>query len=317
MRLRPVPGQPVLVIEGAGPRALVAADVHLGFESGLARSGAYVPSGTRALAERLLDLAGKARAKRIVLLGDVKHTVARSSFQERREVPLFVERIAREVPLLLLLGNHDAGLREAVPRGLEVEIGSSHGVALRKEGAVRGGVGVLHGHARPAADLVRCEALLVGHTHPAVALVDKLQGAAVEPCWVRAPLDAAEAAKDYEEVNAGLAVTIVPGFNPLLGGTPVNTEGLLGPMRRLANWEKGEVYLLDGVFLGTVESLAVPEPVRLAMRARRRQVFLETEGRVPAEVEADVKRFLREEAAYKAKRAARGPRARGRADWAT
>lgn len=301
MKAKPVPGEPCLTVEARGlPRTLVLADIHFGFEAGLARSGAFVPSSTKALEERLLSLVAKTRAKRLAFLGDVKHAIGHTTRQERFELPPLFRRLADEVAVVLALGNHDAGLRDALPRHDNLLIAGAGGIALRPEGEEGGGVGLLHGHAWPAVQLMTCELLLCGHSHPAVALVDRWQGVSVEPAWLHCDVNEDAARQRYGQFEATKAV-VVPAFNPLLGGTPVNTEGLLGPMRRLLRWQEGRVFLGDGVFLGAVKDLAVPDSVMAALRARRRQVYLEVEGHVPAEVEAEVGRFLRAEAARKAR----------------
>jgi metallophosphoesterase superfamily enzyme len=56
-----------------------------------------------------------------------------------------------------------------------------------------------------------------------------------------------------------LGVIIMPAFNLLLGGTPVNvkktSDELLGPLLRnnFVDMENAELYLLDGTFLGKLK----------------------------------------------------------------
>ena len=47
----------------------------------------------------------------------------------------------------------------------------------------------------------------------------------------------------------------MPAFNPLCGGTAVNAEGLLGPMRNIIDISRAQVYLLDGTYLGVIKDL--------------------------------------------------------------
>jgi hypothetical protein len=58
-----------------------------------------------------------------------------------------------------------------------------------------------------------------------------------------------------------LKVIIMPAFNDLLGGVPVNekrpSDELLGPLLKneFIDMEKSELYLLDGTFLGKLKNL--------------------------------------------------------------
>jgi metallophosphoesterase superfamily enzyme len=56
---------------------------------------------------------------------------------------------------------------------------------------------------------------------------------------------------------------ILPAFNPLLRGVPVNratSHDYLGPLFRAkaVAIEEAELYLMDGTFVGTVEGLRTP-----------------------------------------------------------
>jgi metallophosphoesterase superfamily enzyme len=54
---------------------------------------------------------------------------------------------------------------------------------------------------------------------------------------------------------------IVPALNRILGGSPVNLKGrkLLGPLfsNGMVDVDEAEVYLIDGIYLGTVKNLIV------------------------------------------------------------
>ncbi|HPC89128.1 MAG TPA: metallophosphoesterase, partial [Methanothrix sp.] len=96
MQLLPIFGAPLLLAEGE-QRVLVAADLHIGIEHELWLEGVSVPSQTGKMLERLLGCLDEIRPDRLLLLGDVKHNVPRTSWQERREVPDFLSRIAGKV----------------------------------------------------------------------------------------------------------------------------------------------------------------------------------------------------------------------------
>ena len=83
-----------------------------------------------------------------------------------------------------------------------------------------------------------------------------------EPCWVRGKFIGAF--DKYEQVPEKFI--IIPAFNRMLGGSPVNIEGgtLLGPLmtREIVDLDNASLYLLDGISLGTISDLMVKDKVR-------------------------------------------------------
>ncbi len=270
MDLAPVPDERILRVElddgeREGPlTALVVAELHLGLETKLHRAGAHVASGTESHAKRILQVATDTGASRLIVAGDFKESIPLTTHQERRDVPKFLSLLAPRLDVHIVLGNHDAGLESLIPKHQDIVVHESPGIRLGGDDA-RGGVGIFHGHAWPSPDLLKADELVAAHTHPVVALVDPLGHAHTEPCWVRAPLDPDVIATRYgEEVPSNAKhITLIPPFNPLLGGAAVNLDGLLGPGGKLVNLAAARLYLLDGTDLGTVSNLPeVPETFR-------------------------------------------------------
>ena len=75
-----------------------------------------------------------------MLLGDVKHNVPRTSWQEKKEIPRFLSRLASRVAVDVVPGNHDSDLADMAPLGVQVRPSS---------GFVQDGVGYFHGHTWP------------------------------------------------------------------------------------------------------------------------------------------------------------------------
>jgi metallophosphoesterase superfamily enzyme len=67
--------------------------------------------------------------------------------------------------------------------------------------------------------------------------------------------------KNYKITPKTRKLFIMPSFNDLLGGRPLNerktSERIVGPILRsdAVNLRNAEVYLLDGTFLGTLNQL--------------------------------------------------------------
>jgi metallophosphoesterase superfamily enzyme len=264
---------PALLVEG-GERLLVVSDFHLGIEYELAKMGINIPFQTERYMGEMLGLVREHRPDRLVLLGDVKHGVPITSFQEKREIPLFFNALLDEVDQVdVARGNHDGNIQNLAPEG--VVIHPSRGFVVGKGFRV----GLLHGHAWPYPGLLGCDLLVMGHNHPTVRLNTPLGVRVSRRVWVRGVVDPVRVAaavlgqngvKAVEPVEAfrerygvevgAPQVVIVPTFNDLMGGLPVNSEtpkSLLGPLFRSKAVEVDDfdVYLLDGTFLGQVDFL--------------------------------------------------------------
>ena len=278
--MKPVADQPALLLEKGVERALVIADLHLGWEVTLARQGIHVPSQVPRLMEKLRKIVEDTHPQQLILLGDVKHAVAKVELEEWKYVPEFFEALVDLIQNVLVVpGNHDGNLEPLTPPS--VKILQSPGVAFWDT------VGLFHGHAWPAPSLLGCSYLVMGHLHPVVVFKDPLGFRITRQVWVRAksggeklaegvlkhqgvkyegdPVDAV--AKEYGVKTRDADCIIMPSFNDYLGGQPVNrspSDGwselyreYMGPVLRSGaiDFENGEAYLFDGTFLGKIRDL--------------------------------------------------------------
>lgn len=262
---------PAMLVE-AEERLLLATDFHLGIEYELAKMGINIPYQTERFLGELLALVREHRPDRLLLLGDIKHGVPITSFQEKREIPRFFTALQEEVGKIdVIRGNHDGNIQNLVPEGIEIH--PSRGIILGEEFKVA----ALHGHAWPYPRLLEADLIVMGHNHPAVQLNTPLGVRITRRVWVRGRADRRRLAEAFLE-QAGVKpkddplgefgerfeaevndshVVIMPTFNDLMGGLPINAEtpkSLLGPLFRTGaiEVEDFDVYLLDGTFLGQV-----------------------------------------------------------------
>ena len=262
---------PALLVEGE-ERLLLASDFHLGIEYELGKMGISIPYQTERIMEELLGLVREHRPDRLVLLGDIKHGVPITSFQEKREIPRFFNALLEEVESIdVARGNHDANIQNLVPE--EVEIHPSRGFVVGGEPQVA----VLHGHAWPYPRLMAADLIVMGHNHPTVILNTPLGVRVTRRVFVRGSIDPERVATallgqegggfkgdplgGFRERYGGKVgepqMIIMPTFNDLMGGLPVNSEAprsLLGPLFRseTVDVEDFDVYLLDGTYLGKI-----------------------------------------------------------------
>jgi hypothetical protein len=235
MNVQPIHGIPALRVDGA----VVIGDLHIGVESHLGRKGFHLPSRTAVMRDLLLEIKD---ANRLVVLGDVKDSVPGSSKQEYREIPDFFRAMLEHFDVVdVVVGNHDTQIEEFLPKHVNVHPAS---------GMKLGDVGFIHGHTWPSAEVMASGVLVTAHNHPAVMFRDGIGKRTTEPCWFRAGFT--DVQSDYLERPDELV--IIPAFNRLLGGSPVNVsgEGFLGPLMNsgMVNTDDARIFLLDGICLG-------------------------------------------------------------------
>jgi putative SbcD/Mre11-related phosphoesterase len=265
---------PALLVE-AEERIIFASDFHLGIEYELAKMGINIPYQTDRFLRELLALVQANNPDRVVILGDLKHGVPITSFQEKREIPRFFQALLDVVEHVdLVRGNHDANIQNLAPEA--VTIHPSRGFIIGDEYRVA----AIHGHAWPYPKLLTADLMIMGHNHPAVQLNTPLGVRITRRAWIQGypdlkrlvssmlrqegkkidedPLSTFE--KNLGDTIRKLQIVITPTFNDLMGGLPVNEEtpkSLLGPLFRSGGVDVNDfdVYLLDGSFLGKVSFL--------------------------------------------------------------
>jgi len=262
---------PAMLVEG-DERMLLATDFHLGIEYELAKMGINIPYQTERFLDELIGIVRENRPDRLIMVGDVKHGVPITSFQEKREIPRFFDALQEEVDQIdVVRGNHDANIQNLAPEGVEIHPTKGFMVGEKFK------VAAMHGHAWPYPRLMSADLIVMGHNHPAVQLNTPLGVRITRRVWVRGRCDPVKLASAFlgqagvkAEGNPLRAfeesfkvkiddpqMVIMPTFNDLMGGLPVNSEtpkSLLGPLFRsgTVDVESFDVYLLDGTFLGRV-----------------------------------------------------------------
>jgi len=262
---------PALMVE-ADERILIVTDMHLGIEYELAKNGISIPYQTERFLAELVGLVEQNNPDRLLMLGDVKHGVPRTSFQERKEIPLFFNRLLDVVDNIdVTRGNHDGNLQKYLPE--EVNLHSSKGVIIGSDKKIA----AYHGHAWPHPQILGADLIISGHNHPTVLIPTTLGLNVSKRAWIRGQIngerianlflelegdkEASDIAATYEAKYGAIIgdpeMIIMPTFNDLLGGLPVNSESptsLLGPLlgRGAISIDDFDVYLLDGTYLGKV-----------------------------------------------------------------
>jgi putative SbcD/Mre11-related phosphoesterase len=241
--LQPLIDEPALLLKEK--KLLIIADLHIGIESELRQNGLQVPSQTKMMEQRLRSIATTHQITDIILLGDIKHMIPSSTFQERTDVRYFLKAISSLGTLHVLPGNHDGNINRLLSS--EIQLHPS-------EGFVFEGIGFTHGHRKASDEVMSCNQVVVGHTHPTVLLIDRLGYRTFEQCWLRGAPFSDVLHEKYPNSSTS-EILLMPAFNPLCGGVAVNRDPLLGPFKSLIDVENAELYLLDGSALGKVKNL--------------------------------------------------------------
>ncbi|WIV66550.1 metallophosphoesterase [Natrialbaceae archaeon AArc-T1-2] len=257
--LEPVPDEPAAVADLGAERALVIADYHAGYEAGLRyERGLEVPSRADERRERLRSLLERTGVDRLLVLGDLMHSIGDPGGAERGELEVLFESLPADVGVTLVKGNHDGAIETwldpdgAERRQRDVTVVSGDGTRV-------GSLGICHGHTWPAPEVLAADVVCLGHEHPCVRLEDEVGGRRVEPVWLRGQLDPTPFADEYDEMtfaDGPPRLVVVPAFNDLVGGTWVNVseQSFLAPFLP-DGLDAGEAYLLDGTRLGPYRSV--------------------------------------------------------------
>ncbi|MDD5143936.1 metallophosphoesterase [Methanoregula sp.] len=249
MKLEFIRSGPALVIENE-ERLLVVSDLHFGIEADLAAHGLHFASRSTERLERLMRVIDLTDPDRLILLGDIKHSIPSLTRQEYHELPGVMETLRSRLPLLIFPGNHDIGI-ERFAKKTEI---------CPRDGALINGIAFLHGHMNPAPDLFG-NLIVVGHHHPLLALRDEVGCALQEPAYIRAGLMAGKG--DLSVPAAKVAQTrllFMPAFNELAGydiSRIVNDP--FSPLSRCMDSKSAEIILADGTYIGPFSSLVQDE----------------------------------------------------------
>ena len=236
---------PALVVTGE-QRNLVVADLHFGIEADLAVHGIHFRSRSKARLERLLKIIDRTDPDRLVLLGDVKHSIPAITRQEYYELPRILGALRDRIPLHLFPGNHDIGIeRYCTPAEI-----------CPKEGAIIDGVGYLHGHTYPSPSLGG-HLIIAGHHHPLLSLNDEVGCALQSPAYIRAGVNTrALGLIEPEETELPTRILFMPAFNEIAGYDVLEiVKAPMSPLSRNILPDEIEIILADGTYIGPLRSV--------------------------------------------------------------
>lgn len=216
-------------------KALVLADVHMGYEEALNKQGILVPRFQYAETVKHLEgILSGFKVNKIIINGDLKHEFGTISETEWRHTLRLLDLLSEHCrKIILIKGNHDTILGPiAEKRGLDV-----------KKNYVIGRTMIFHGNKIPTGEKFdSMKRIVIGHEHPAVSLykngrLEKFK------CFLKGKWKKKE-------------LIVMPSFNLVTEGTDVLNEELLSPFLK-QDISKFQVFIVsEGVYgFGSVEDI--------------------------------------------------------------
>ena len=246
-RIKLIANEPVLVIEEKKQKTLVIGDLHIGVETQL-ETEKLAKKAIEEMINKIIKLIKETKSTNLILVGDIRHSLPaqKEYWQQMSEKEEIAHRISIEIPDMLfklkkhcdvkiIPGNHDGGLKSYFETEDEIVIGD---------------IGIIHSHKWPSKEMMeRVSTLIVAHSHPAVILEDEFGYKTRRKVWIKGILNSKELKNQYDNINKDISIIILPVFNPLIVGSPINDKKrFLGPLLKdkILKMQEIEVFLLDG-----------------------------------------------------------------------
>lgn len=246
-KIRIVANEPAILIEKGKERTLVIGDLHIGIETQLGTEK-LARKAISEMIDKIIQLIKDTKAKNLILVGDIRHKLPaeKEYWQQMTEQEEMEHRISIEIPDMLfrlkqhcevkiIPGNHDGGLKSYFETAEEIVIEN---------------IGIVHSHKWPSKEMIeQIDTLIVAHSHPAVSFKDQFGYKTKQKAWVKGSLNSKELKTQYPNINKEISVIVLPVFNPLIIGSPINEKSkFLGPLLKdkILKIDEIEVFLLDG-----------------------------------------------------------------------
>ena len=242
VQIRLVNNYPALIIEGQ-EKNLVITDLHLGFEDNLPQNNIFLGKNTTVneSIKEVEKILVKTKPDSLILLGDIKSGIKSITKTEWNDVPVFLEKIKKQISVTIIPGNHDANIEKLIPEG--ISLATSKGIII--EDAL-----LTHGHTMPSENFSSVNKIIMGHVHP-VFFEEKsiING---ERVWVTMKCNKQ---KIFPSKTGKLEIIIIPTFNKHF--YTVNKKFYkksISPILNKREVLEAKILTLDGTIIGN-ESL--------------------------------------------------------------
>ena len=242
VQTRLVNNYPALIIEGK-EKYLVITDLHLGFEGNLSQNNIFLGknSTVNESIKEVEKILVKTKPDTLTLLGDIKSGIKSITKSEWNDVPVFLEKIKKQINLTIIPGNHDANIEKLVPEGVSVSTA---------KGLIVEDILLTHGHTMPSENFSSINKIIMGHVHP-IFFQEKsiINGKRV---WVTIKCNKQ---KIFPSKTGELEIIIMPTFNKYFYTTQKKFyKKSISPILEKIEVLEAKILTLDGTILGN-ESL--------------------------------------------------------------
>ncbi len=248
-----------MVLSCRSGSAVVVGDLHVGNELRLKERGINADISTLQMASRIIGIAKEFSASRIILLGDIKDTILYPERSELHMLDRFFSALEK-YNVDIVLGNHDAHFTELFP------VQKEH---MSRE-LIIGNVTLLHGNRWPTEEGMMSDYIITAHNHAAVSVIDRNKRVYREKAWLVSAINPDEAGRKYSKFNSKARLIVMPAFNEMITGTPVNDPKLvsISPLIRSGVFDmtSSKIYSTRGEMLGTVGDFPEAPRIRKGMK---------------------------------------------------
>ncbi len=233
--IKPISSTPAVQIEELN--STIIADVHIGYEEELARSGIFLPrSQLDTILSKIDELYNLSKTKRFIVNGDVKHSFARPSKRVSKEISIFLSALMSYYSdVIIVKGNHDNYI---------TNIAKKHNIEVMDYFTEKG-ILIIHGHKDPGKEfLQQYEYVLIGHEHPSIGIRDEI-GHLHKFISIL-----------YTPTIINNIIVVLPPFSSLSSGTIISTRSrssLLSPILKNYGILEEAIPLIIDKELGIIE----------------------------------------------------------------
>lgn len=250
--LKVVPDESALIHREGDVATLLVSDLHLGLEKEMAKKGFRIPPYSQKMLDRMNAMAETNRLNRVIVVGDVKHSIGKVEDIDWGIIPWFFGTLLDVFQAVEVVpGNHDALIKSLLPS--RVKLHPSEGTVIGE----RSKVGIAHGHSWPSQEVIASRTIVMGHSHFRYEMRDKFGGRSKEAVWLFATYDVPDllAKAGHPPVKKGEGkLVVMPPFNNLVGGQAINARGGFdfGPILSSGSFRlsDADIFLLDGTRVG-------------------------------------------------------------------
>ena len=242
VQTRLVNNYPALIIEGK-EKYLVITDLHLGFEGNLSQNNIFLGKNTTVneSIKEVEKILVKTKPDSLILLGDIKSGIKSITKTEWNDVPIFLEKINKQISVTIIPGNHDANIEKLVPKGISL---------TTPKGLIVEDILLTHGHTMPSENFSAVNKIIMGHVHP----VFFQEGSVVngKRVWVSIKC---KKQNIFPSKTGELEIIIIPSFNRYFYSTHKKSyKKSISPILDNLQVLEAKIVTLDGTIIGN-ESL--------------------------------------------------------------